>query len=137
MKKRMSELGEKEKIATLDALYSAAGSLKGRDAIKSFLKDLLTESERVMLGRRILIAQLLIGGVTRREIAERMQVGLDTVERIARWLKDELPGYEQAVEGLSKEHAKREHKMEEKKRFAALKRKYPLHFLFFRDPFTK
>lgn len=132
----MKELGEKERIATLDALYTAAGSLRGRDAMKDFLRDLLTESERVMLGRRILIARLLLSGATRREIATRLQVGLDTIQRIERWLSDQMPGYENAIAGLERAHGKREQKFEADKRFAALKRKYPLHFLLFKDPFT-
>ena len=136
MKKRMKELGEKERIATLDALYTAAGSLRGRDAMKDFLRDLLTESERVMLGRRIMIARLLLSGATRREIATRLQVGLDTIQRIERWLSDQMPGYENAIAGLERAHGKREQKFEADKRFAALKRKYPLHFLLFKDPFT-
>lgn len=132
----MKELGEKERIATLDALYTAAGSLRGRDAMKDFLRDLLTESERVMLGRRIMIARLLLSGATRREIATRLQVGLDTIQRIERWLSDQMPGYENAIAGLERAHGKREQKFEADKRFAALKRKYPLHFLLFKDPFT-
>jgi len=74
MKRKISELSEKERITTLDALYTAAGSLKGREAMKLFLRDLLTESERIMLGRRILIARLLLTGATRRDIGKRMRV---------------------------------------------------------------
>jgi|SRR3989344_5011229 len=133
MKRKISELSEKERITTLDALYTAAGSLKGREAMKLFLRDLLTESERIMLGRRILIARLLLTGATRRDIGKRMRVGLDTVGRVERWLKDQLPGYEQAIQGLQKEldHRAKWKAPVEPGSFAALKRKYPLHFLLF------
>ena len=136
MKKKMSELGDKERIATLDALCTAAGALHGREPMKAFLKDLLTESERVMLGRRIMIARLLLAGASRREVAERMGVGLDTIARVTLWLADQMPGYEKAIAGLERAYNKRDQKFEENKRFAALKRKYPLHFLLFKDPFT-
>ena len=71
MKKKMDELSEKERIATLDALYTAAGTVRGRAAMKIFLRDLLTESERIMLGRRILIARLLLQD----ETAEAIEFG--------------------------------------------------------------
>ncbi len=133
MKRKITELTEKEKIATLDALYTAVASLKGREAMKSFLRDLLTESERIMLGRRILIARMLLRGDSSSEIAEMLGVGLDTVYRVERWLKDEFPGFENAVHGIEKEDARREKKRQQADpfSFAALKRKYPMHFLLF------
>ncbi len=46
MKKQAHKLSDKEKMVTLDALYTAAGSLRGRADMKAFLRDLLTPSER-------------------------------------------------------------------------------------------
>ena len=69
MKVKLKDLGEKERITLLDSLYTAAGSVKGKGAMKLFLRDLLTESERVMLGRRVIIARLLIGGESSRGVA--------------------------------------------------------------------
>ena len=83
----MSELSEKERIATLDALYTAAGAVRGRSAMKLFLRDLLTESERVMLGRRILISQLLEKGRRYEDISKMLGVGYDTISRIHHWLR--------------------------------------------------
>lgn len=137
MKKRIKELSEQERIKTLDALYTATGSLRGREAMKLFLRDLLTESERIMLGRRILIARLLLEGVSREDIGARLGVGYDTIYRVKRWLDDQLPGYEKAVRGMKQEFEKRD-----KKRLYAesplyrLKKKYPMHFLLFPTPRT-
>ncbi len=133
MKRKIKDLSERERITTLDALYTAAGSLKGRAAMKLFLRDLLTESERIMLGRRILIARLLLLGTSRRDIGRRLGVGLDTVHRVEGWLRDQFPGYENAVRGLEKEldHRKKWRSPAEPGSFTALKRKYPLYFLFF------
>jgi len=131
MKVKAKNLSEKQQIEILDALYTAAGALKGRDAMKSFLRDLLTESERIMLGRRILIAQKLLEGQSGRAISESLNVGLDTVWRVERWLQDQMPGYEQAIRGMKKEFGKRIRRTEQKKIWTALKRKYPLHFLLF------
>ena len=140
MKVRAKELSEKERIEVLDALYTAAGSVKGRDAMKLFLRDLLTESERIMLGRRILIARSILAQESYDDMAQRMRVGNDTIRRIGRWLEDQMPGYEQALAGLEKEMNTRAQQRQiaaDPFSFAALKKKYPLHFLLFPTPKPK
>lgn len=136
-KVKIRDLSEKERIETLDALYTAASVLKGRKAMKAFLRDLLTSSERVMLGRRILIARRIIAGDSMLDISASMRVGLDTVSKVDRWLNDQFPGYEVAIEGLEKEEVRRRKpKYPEWGTFAYLKKKYPLHFLLF-PPFNR
>lgn len=135
MKKKLSELSEKERIATLDALYTAAGAVNGREATKRFLRDLLTESERIMLGRRIIIARLLLQGETYEGVAARLGVGFSTIRRVDRWLEDEMPGYEDAIRALEEEMKKREFK----KQYATsmlfrFKKRYPLYFLLIPNP---
>jgi uncharacterized protein YerC len=140
MKKKPSDLTKEETIKTLDALYTAANAVKGRDAVKMFLRDLLTKSERIMLGRRILIARLLLSGNTYEEVGRRLGVSRTTISRIEHWLEDEFPGYEQAIKGLEKEMDKRAVRAEIKDNpfsYAALKKKYPLHFLLFPEPRAK
>lgn len=132
MKVKITKLGEKEIIKTLDTLYTAASVIQGREAVKLFLKDLLTPSERIMLGRRIIIARKLLNGESYEEIIRTLGVGKDTVYRVHKWLSDQMPGYENAIAGLEKEFTKRQ----EKKLYATstlyrLKKKYPLHFLLF------
>ncbi len=132
MKVKARQLSDEERIETLDALYTAAGTVRGRDAMKLFLRDLLTESERIILGRRIIIARGLISGSHNDEIAAKLRVGYDTIYRVRRWLDDQFPGYEKAIKDMEKEFEKRQ----EKKLYATnslyrLKKKYPLHFLLF------
>ncbi len=141
MKVRAKELDDKDRIEILDTLYTAASSVKGRKEMKLFLRDLLTESERIMLGRRIQIARMLIAGCTHRYIAEGLHVGLDTISKVHRWLDDQLPGYEKAIEGMDKEFAKRywsskagQRELYAKSAIFRLKKKYPLHFLLFPWP---
>ncbi len=132
MKKRVCELSEQERIRTLDALYTAAGTVRGRAAMKLFLRDLLTESERVMLGRRILIARLLLQNETWNSIRKRTGVGLGTIERVQHWLHDQFPGYEQAIAAMEEEFGKREFKQKyAKSMLFRFKKRYPLHFLLF------
>ena len=127
-------------MRTLDMLYTAAASVKGRDAMKLFLRDLLTPSERIMLGRRIWIARLILQGTSSSEIERKLRVGQNTVARVERWLNDQFPGYEKALASLEKEmdrRAVRRESFADPFSFAALKRKYPLHFLLFPNPKPK
>ncbi len=136
MKVKIKELSDTQRIETLDALYTAAGTVRGRDAMKVFLRDLLTPSERIMLGRRIIIARKLISRITYDDIAADMKVGHDTIHKVHRWLYDQFPGYEKAVAGMEKEFKKRETKrLYATSAIARLKLKYPGHFLLF--PFPK
>ena len=140
MKKRVKDLTDEERIRTLDMLYTAAAGAKGREGMKAFLRDLLTPSERIMLGRRVWIARLLIGGMPPAEVGRRLLVGPNTVYRVGRWLNDQFPGYEKAIAELEKEMDKRAVRREASDdpfSFAALKRKYPLHFLLFPNPKPK
>ena len=138
MKKKISELSKEECIRTLDALYTAAGAVHGRSAMKLFLRDLLTESERIMLGRRILIARLLLQNETRDSIRQRTGAGYATIERVHLWLRDQLPGYETAIAAMEKEFGKRDFKRKyAKSMLFRFKRRYPLHFLLFPEPTIK
>ena len=83
MKVKLTDLSDKQRIEILNALYTAVSSVKGRGAMKSFLQGLLTESERIMFGRRLLIRREIASGKSRRAIAEKFGVGLDTIGKAA------------------------------------------------------
>ena len=59
MKKRKKDFTKQEVIRTLYTLYTAASAIRGREAVKLFLKDLLTESERLMQKSRKMECQSL------------------------------------------------------------------------------
>ena len=134
MKKKLDQLTNQQQMETLDMLYTAAGTISGRNATKAFLKELLTPSERIMLGRRIWIARLILSGCSHADIGEKLEVGPNTIVRIEKWLKKQMPGYRDAIKGLEKELDKRALKSDVYNNpfgFNALKKKYPLHFLLF------
>lgn len=135
MKVRPRKVNKKDKIRYLDALYTAMAFLKSREEIKKFLRDLLTESERIMIGRRIIIAQRLLEDKTYDEIKKEIGVGVDTIMRVHRWLSDGSDGYEKAIKELNKilDSRKKVYNREiyEPGSFKWLKRRYPLHFLLF------
>jgi uncharacterized protein YerC len=122
MKVKAKQLPEKVRVEVLDTLYTTAGAVHGRNAMKLFLRDLLTPSERIMLGRRIMIARKLIAGHSYSDIEATMRVGRDTVWRVQRWLDDQTKGYEHAVSKLERELDARH--------FTRHKSKYPPVFQF-------
>ena len=132
MRVQSKDLSDSERMKTLDALYTAASVVEGRAAMKDFLRDLLTESERIMLGRRILIARALLMGQTHDEIVDEFKVGKDTIQRIARWLDEQMPGYKNAIAKMDEEMEKRKQSADiTNNPLGYLKKKYPLHFLLF------
>jgi len=142
MKVRAKQLPNKYRIEILDTLYTAAGTVRGRQAMKLFLRDLLTESERIMLGRRIMIARKLLAGDSHRAIEAQLGVGKDTIWRVQQWLLDQMPGYESVIVEFEKELKQRQARYEDKKLYATstlyrLKKKYPMHFLLFPNPKPK
>ena len=90
------------KSKCLDALYAALDLAKERNEIKSFINDILTEGEKIMVGRRILIAKRLLTREPRRKIVAEMGVGLDTVYRVKKWLGGRHKGYEKVIEKIKK-----------------------------------
>jgi len=134
VKVRAKNLTKEQKVETLDTLYTAVSSLRGRIAMKMFLRDLLSESERVMLGRRIMIARKILAGDGYDKIQADLKVGKTTVAKVHRWLSDQMPGYEQAIKGLEKELTERKRKFAPIGTFTYLKKRYPLHFLLFPWP---
>jgi TrpR-related protein YerC/YecD len=136
MKVKPRKLEGKDRTKYLDTLYTAMSSLKSKEEMKSFMRDLLTESERVMLGRRILIAKMLLEGKIYAEIVQEMKVGMDTIMRVHRWLEDENTGYEKAIKELNQSLKIRKEKVEKYRNypsteFGRIKRRYPLHFFLF------
>lgn len=78
--------------------------LRSKSAVRNFLKDLLNRKERLMLVRRLLIAEMLVDGDTYAEIARRLRCGTPTIARVRRWLEFGRNGYKVAV--LAKKRAK-------------------------------
>jgi len=86
----------------MDTFCDVLCQLKTKSAIRNFLKDLLNRQERMMLMRRLLIAEKLIEGKTYREIQDELGAGPTTIARVERWLHFGRDGYKQAI--LAKQH---------------------------------
>lgn len=81
----------------LDILCDILLRLKTKQEMKNFLKDLLNRKERTMLVRRLLIAEMLIEGITYDEIKGLLRCGKSTIARIERWVNFGRNGYKFAV----------------------------------------
>ncbi len=129
-------LDSNSKMKYLDLLWTSIAKLETREEVKQFFKDLLSESEAIMLARRIEIARRLMEGDSYQNISKDLKVGTDTIGRVQRWLSSGFGGYEKAVNGFKKElklRFERSSKINNKNpySFEWLKQKYPLHFLLF------
>lgn len=89
------------------------------------LKDLLSESEVLMLARRLQIAELLIAGKTYVEIREEMKASPGTIARVQTWLTLYGQGYRSIINRMSKHQVVEN---DSSKPLVKLKRQYPAYF---------
>ena len=131
-KVKYNQLTEFEKKKFLGEFYTMVSSLRSRDEVKSFFKDLLTLSEVVMISRRLQIAGMLLEGQTYEEIKRILKTGLDTIGQVDRWLNNGFGGYKKIIERHKKKQlAKKDYLSEGIAPFSIshIRKKYPLHFL--------
>lgn len=133
MKKRLDDLTKKEIMQTEQMLFAAAAGISSKKSAERFLTELLTESERVMLGRRIWIARMLLQGYTQQEIGETLEIGPNTIARVEKWLQNSMSGYRAVLKDAKRTYRKSEkqHSYPAPFTMRAMKKKYPLHFLLF------
>lgn len=122
----------------MSSLYKATEYFSGPKGIMLFINDILTDRERIELGRRVVISSMILAGLTYFEINALLQISPNTYSAVRKWLDKQLPGYASVLE-LTKAEANA--KVDKRKRppyqhvdslsFRAFKRKYPMHFLFF------
>jgi uncharacterized protein YerC len=98
----------------LDRLAGIFATLKTKDNIRFFLQRLLTESELIMVARRLEVAELLTHGRTYDQIQRKLGVGVSTVRGVDRWLTDAAHEYHlirehQRTQAKAKARRKRHH----------------------------
>src|SRR5436190_12332689 len=87
-----------EPLAGLDDVADALLSMRNREELKRFLRDLCTLSELEALAHRWQTARLVDEGVPYHEIAHRVPTSTATVTRVAQWLRHGAGGYQLALE---------------------------------------
>src|SRR5438309_4567070 len=78
-------------------LFATIASLRTRDEVERFLRDLCTISELDAMAHRWEVAQLLSEGLPYLEVARRAHASTTTVTRVAQWLHRGEGGYELAL----------------------------------------
>jgi Trp operon repressor len=82
MRKKLERMKPAEKVATEAALAATLKRLDNR--ADYFINNLMTERERFMIGRRVLISNLILSGYTQMEINQRLSVSPNTFTKIKR-----------------------------------------------------
>jgi TrpR-related protein YerC/YecD len=80
-----------------EELFAAIASLRTRDEVERFLRDLCTISELDAMSHRWQVAQLLDEGLPYLEVARRAHASTTTVTRVAQWLRRGEGGYSLAL----------------------------------------
>lgn len=78
----------------LNQLAEIVAALARKDKARYFLERLLTESEVVMLARRLQVAEMLVGGLTYEQIQRKLKAGMSTIQGVDRWLTDAAYEYQ-------------------------------------------
>lgn len=84
-------------------LQFALADLQTKHDVQVFLDDLLTPTEKVMLGKRLFIAFLIEEGHDHRTISTMMHVSLSTISSVHFWLKNKGEGYRYVIQRMKKE----------------------------------
>lgn len=76
--------------------------LKTKEEAASFLNSLLTNTEKIMLAKRLAIVILLTEGVSETEICNSLKTTYATVEKIRLMLDKKISGYQVGLKKLKK-----------------------------------
>lgn len=135
-RKQPKSIPYNERKQMLSTLWTMIALLETRDDVENFFRDLLSETEAIMLARRIMIATHLLEGASYDDICTDLKASPVTVASVHRWLQQGR-GYQNLLPKLQKEQERQEKVLEKKfasreqSPFEWMKRKYPLHFLLF------
>jgi len=128
-------IASEERHALLDEFWTMIALLESREEVKNFFKDLLSETEALMLARRIRIAKHLLEGYGYDAICQKLRTSPLTVASVHRWLQSGFGGYEKSLPKLKQELARRSEvyrkKTEQHIPYSGewLKKRYPMHYL--------
>jgi len=103
----VSAAEHEEDVPGLGRLADALTTLRTRDEVTRFLRDLCTLPELEALAHRWQTVLLLDEGVPYVEIAARVPTSTATVTRVAQWLRHGTGGYRMAVERTRRRERRR------------------------------
>ena len=130
-------LSPDEKQDLLDEFWNTVLLLETKEEIENFFRDLLSETEAVMISRRVRIARLLLEGRSYDDIQDLLHTSPTTIADVHDWLQKDDDVCVAILQKLQKELARKrklrskESAQREYGSFEWLKKRYPMHFLLF------
>lgn len=123
------KLTEAQERKLKEDLFYDFQNLNSEGFLLEVLKHILTPSEIVMLARRMVVAKLLMQGLSFPAIQEKLGVGQNTVVAVDRWLS-EFRDYRIAMPRML-EASRKKRPPPAPYSFRWVRKKYPMHFLLF------
>jgi uncharacterized protein YerC len=111
--RRYNFLRDEDIYAALNRLRDTFLAAKDGNEVEEIINGLLTNDEKLKIGRRILIAEYLDAGVKFEEIAKELKVGKNTILSVMKNLDeyhDILPLIMQRTQKVHKEYQKKRFK---------------------------
>ncbi len=95
-------LNDKTKQRIFFLFVSAIVSCNSKESATSFLEDLFTPTERIMLSKRFSIAFMLLNNYNYRTISDVLKVSLATIGNVSLWLKNKGVGLKNIISKIKK-----------------------------------
>ncbi len=121
----IKKLTKKEQDELFVKFAKALGALRNSTEAASFIRDLYTEQEALMLARRLQISELLSKGFTYDKIHKVMRVSDGTIAKVQSWLNIYGEGFRTV---LKRSKNKATAKSDYGKSWQSLKKKYPMYY---------
>ena len=119
-----SKLNKQNRTDLFIKLAKALALLHSPTEMAQLLRDLLSETEVLMLARRLQIAELLVDGLTYDQIRSKLKVGFTTIAKVQTWLDLYGEGYRTIINRSEKKKPTNS----SNENFSILKKKYPMYF---------
>ena len=131
MRKKIEKMSAAEKAAIEAALSAVLKNVDNK--ADTFIDTFLTQREHLVVGRRILIANLILNGSTQMEINNTLGVSPNTYTKVRRWISGDSPSFEVSNE-IDRERGQKPSSTVERSgpiSFESLRKKYKTHYLLF------
>jgi uncharacterized protein YerC len=96
-------LSEKMQKQITDALFVSLAKMRDTAAVASFMRNLLTPTERVMLAKRLMVALLIKRGLGYQKICKALKISHATVNVVRREFAQMGDGYRLAARLVEEE----------------------------------
>ncbi len=82
-------LSSNKRKELLKGFYDFVATLD-REETEEFFRNFLTDSEKIIFGRRLKVARMLLQGFTSSQVRKKLGIGVSTFQFVQNWIKDEL-----------------------------------------------